>query len=53
MNASPTTYNEKLNALRLKLEQAEQSPLVEDFCIDDLISEVDQLKKTKQKPTDS
>ncbi|MFT7560322.1 MAG: antitoxin ParD1/3/4 [Flavobacteriales bacterium] len=34
-------YKKKMQALRAKLELSEQSPLLEDFSIDDLINELD------------
>lgn len=34
-------YKKKMEFLRAKLELAEQSPLIEDFSIDDLIKEMD------------
>jgi hypothetical protein len=34
-------YKKKIEILRARLELAEQSPLVEDFSMDDLIKELD------------
>lgn len=34
-------YKKKMQALRAKLELAEQSPLIENFSMDDLIKELD------------
>lgn len=38
-------YKKKMEVLRAKLELAEQSPLMDDFSMDDLIRELDSEEK--------
>ncbi len=38
-------YQKKMEVLRTKLELAEQSPLMDDFSMDDLIKELDNEKQ--------
>ena len=38
-------YKQKLEALRAKLELAEQSPLISDFSMDDFIAKLDNISR--------
>ena len=38
-------YKQKLEALRAKLELAEQSPLISDFSMDDFIAKLDNISQ--------